>query len=80
MLEWFSQWNPMLTTILAFATLVFLVLNYILVLKVRREDQSKELEQKMTELVDNLSKEIVSLGREVSEIQGFLQMRGKQDP
>ena len=70
--EWFSQWNPMLTFAIACAGLVMVVLNFIWMKKVRREDQSEKLEQKMTDLVDELDKNIVSLGREVSEIQGRL--------
>ena len=70
--EWFSQWNPVLTVAIACTGLVIAVLNSIWMKKVRREDQSEKIEQKMTDLVDELDKKIVSLGREVSEIQGRL--------
>ena len=36
--EWFSQWNPMLTFAIACAGLVMVVLNFIWMKKVRRED------------------------------------------
>ena len=75
--EWFSQWNPVLTLAIACAGLVMVVLNFIWMKKVRREDQSEKLEQKMTDLVDELDKKIVSLGREVSEIQGRLGLPGR---
>ena len=80
MLEWFSQWNPVLTFLLAIGTFIVLVLTFSWTRKVRREDQGQELEKKMTDLVNKLDKNIVSLGREVSEIQGHLGIHKRQDP
>ena len=80
MIEWFSQWNPVLTFLLAVGTFVLLVFNFFWIRKVREEDQGHKLETEMTNLVNKLDEKIVSLGREVSEIQGRLGIHKRHDP
>ena len=70
MYEWFVQWLPLSVPLFTLVNLIILICNSNWARRIRRQDQMKNLEDKMTEKLDNLGDKIAGLGREVSEIKG----------